>query len=271
MIMKDNKIPISIAIVCFNEEDNIERCLKSVSWADEIVIVDSFSTDKTVDICKKYTDRVVQREWPGFRDQKLYAISLATHEWILSIDSDEEVSDELASEIQERLAKDLNAYDGYIMKRHTFFLGRWINHSGWYPDRKLRLFKKQCFTISDGNLHEKFIVKGKTFKLNGELYHYTYKNISHQLKTIDGFTNIQTDEMIKNNETSFVVLKMLIKPPVNFFENYIYKLGILDGLAGLIICMLSAYSTFVKFAKLWEKSKHLSLNESRSEFSGLKD
>ena len=132
---------ISGVIVCYNEEENIERCLKSIAWADEIVVVDSFSTDNTLDICRKYTDTIHRRKWPGFIQQNEFAISLAQNEWVFAIDSDEAVTDELRDEIFDRLSADEDKYAGYYVKRHTFYLGKWINHGGWYPDYKLRLFK----------------------------------------------------------------------------------------------------------------------------------
>jgi glycosyltransferase involved in cell wall biosynthesis len=247
-------VKISAAIVCYNEERNIERCLKSLGWADEIVIVDSFSTDGTVDICKKYTDRVYQREWPGINKQKEYSVSLAENEWVLVIDADEAVSKELGDEIMHRLSADRGGYDGYFMKRHTFYLGRWINHCGWYPDYKLRLFKKDKGYFAGADPHDECFVDGKTTRLKGDLLHFTYQNISHQLKTIDSFSDTASSEMLKKG-ISLVLPKMIFKPPVKFFETYIYKLGVLDGLPGFIISVLSSYYIFIKFAKLWEKTR----------------
>jgi len=243
---------ISGVIVCYNEEENIEKCLKSLAWTDEIIVVDSFSTDSTVDICRKYTDKVYQREWPGHKEQKKYVITLAKNDWIFAIDSDEVVTDALRDEMLMRLSTDKDEYDGYCVKRHTFYLGRWIDHGGWYPDYKLRLFKKDKVYLGGENPHDKYFVDGRSAKLNGEIIHYTYKDISHQLRTIDRFSGIASDEMLKKN-TSFVLLKMLVKPPVKFLETYVYKLGILDGLPGFIISVLTSYYTFLKFAKLWEK------------------
>jgi glycosyltransferase involved in cell wall biosynthesis len=243
---------ISGVIVCYNEEENIERCLKSITWADEIVVVDSFSTDNTLDICKKYTDKIHKRKWPGYIQQNEFAISLAQNEWVFAIDSDEAVTDELRDEIFARLSADEDKYAGYYVKRHTFYLGKWINHGGWYPDYKLRLFKKDKVYIGGENPHHKYFVDGTSAKLKGEIIHYTYKSISHQLKVIDIFSDVASDEMLKKN-VSFALPKMLVKPPVKFLETYIYKLGILDGLPGFIISALTSYYSFIKFAKLWEK------------------
>ncbi len=242
---------ISSVIVCFNEEDNIERCLNSLLWTDEIVIVDSYSTDNTVSICRKYTKKVYQRKWPGINKQKEYAVSLASNEWILILDADEVVSDELKREIIDRLRYDNNKYSGYMVKRHTYYLGRWINHGGWYPDYKLRLFKKNEGYFVGEDPHDKIMVNGPVDKLKGEIYHYTYKNISHHIKTINNFSDVVSKNM-KNKGESFLITKMILKPPVKFLETYIYKFGFLDGIPGLIISILSSYYVFLKYAKLWE-------------------
>jgi len=243
---------ISAAVVCFNEEKNIERCLKSLEWADEIVVVDSFSTDNTVSICRKYTDRVYQRKWPGINKQKEFAVSLTKNEWVFVLDADEEVSKELRNEIRKRLEADDGRYDGYMIKRHTYYLGRWINHGGWYPDYKLRLFKKSKARFVGEDPHDKVAVLGKVGKLKGDIYHYTYEDISHHLRTINSFSDVVSENMLKKKER-FLLPKMLLKPPIKFFETYIYKLGFLDGIPGLIISILSSYYVFLKYAKLWEK------------------
>lgn len=264
--MVGDKPKISATVVCYNEEDNIERCLRSLSWADEIIIVDSFSTDRTVELSKKYTKRIYQREWPGFIQQKSYAVSLALYEWVFSLDSDEVVTEKLRNEILTRLSADRDQINGYYVKRHSFYLGRWINHGGWYPDYKLRLFKKNEVVCGGENPHDKYFVNGKTAKLSGEIEHYTYKSISDQLSTIDKFSAISADGLFRKG-SRFALIKMFFKPPIKFFETYVYKLGFLDGLAGFIIAVLSSYYIFVKFAKLWEKGKF----GSNTRFDGLSD
>jgi glycosyltransferase involved in cell wall biosynthesis len=261
-----DKLKISAVVVCYNERDNIEQCLKSLSWTDEIVVVDSFSTDGTAELCKKYTDRVYQREWPGYIEQKTYAVSLVKNEWVFSLDSDEVVTDILRDEILTRLSADKNEMNGYYVKRHSFYLGRWINHGGWYPDYKLRLFKKDEVFHGGENPHDRYFVKGKTAKLKGEIEHYTYKDISDQLSTIDRFSEIAS-EGLYIRDSRFALIKMLFKPPASFLETYVYKLGFLDGLAGFIISVLTSYYVFVKYAKLWEKKKL----GSNTHFDGVSD
>jgi glycosyltransferase involved in cell wall biosynthesis len=261
-----DKPKVSAIVVCYNEQENIERCLKSLLWADEIIVVDSFSTDRTVELCKKYTKRIYQREWPGFIQQKSYAVSLAQYEWVFSLDSDEVVTEKLRDEILTRLSADKDKINGYYVKRHSFYLGRWINHGGWFPDYKLRLFKKKAVICGGEDPHDKYFVTGKSAKLIGEIEHYTYKNISDQLSTIDRFSEISAEGLSRKG-SRFVLVKMLFKPPVKFIETYVYKLGFIDGLAGFIIAILSSYYIFVKYAKLWEKRKF----GNNTQFDGVSD
>jgi glycosyltransferase involved in cell wall biosynthesis len=261
-----DKLKISAVVVCYNERDNIEKCLKSLSWADEIIVVDSYSTDGTAELCRKYTNRVYQKEWPGYIQQKKYAVSLTKNQWIFSLDSDEVVTEELRNEILTRLSADKGEINGYYVKRHSFYLGRWINHGGWYPDRKLRLFKKDEVFHGGEDPHDKYFVNGKRAKLKGEIEHYTYKDISDQLSTIDRFSEIASEGLYRKN-SRFALIKMLFKPPAKFFETYVYKLGFLDGLAGFIISVLTTYYIFLKYAKLWEKRKF----GSNTHFDGVSD
>lgn len=254
--------PISVCIVCFNEENNIRRCLESVKWVKdyggEIVIVDSFSTDKTVEICREYTDKVFQNRWPGFVNQKNHALSLAKNDWVLSVDADEVISDPLRDAIiSEWKSGDYKAFDGYLMKRHTFYLGKWINHGGWYPDYKIRLFRKSKAVWGGRDPHDRIIMDksaAATKKLNYDIIHYTYKDISHQIKTIDRFSDASSEALLNEGKT-FCLCNILFRPPVKFIETYILKLGFLDGLAGFIISVSSAYYVFIKYAKMWEVSK----------------
>jgi glycosyltransferase involved in cell wall biosynthesis len=245
---------VSAVLVCCDEEENVERCLQSLAWADEIIVVDSFSQDRTVELCRKYTNRIFRREWSGMVQQREYAVSLARNEWVFAIDADEVVSEKLRDEVLARLSEDKNEKSGYYVKRHSYYLGRWINHGGWYPDFKLRLFRKDKAYVGGENPHDRCFVHGKTAKLKGEMIHYPYKDISRQLCTIDNYSDIVSDRLFKE-KSAFPLVKMYIKPPVKFIETYIYKLGFLDGLPGFVISVLSSYYVFMKYAKLWEKRK----------------
>jgi len=250
--VSEDHFKVSAVLVCCDEEENVERCLQSLAWADEIIVVDSFSQDRTVELCRKYTNSIFQREWSGMVQQRAYAVSLARKEWVFAIDADEVVTETLRDEVLRRLSEDKNEKSGYYIKRHSFYLGRWINHGGWYPDFKLRLFRKDKAYVGGENPHDKCFVQGRTAKLKGEMIHYPYKNISRQLRTIDTYSDIVSEKLFKE-KSAFPLVKMYIKPPVKFLETYIYKFGFLDGLPGFVITILSSYYVFMKYAKLWEK------------------
>jgi len=240
---------LSVTIITLNEEQNIRDALESVKWADEIVVVDSGSTDKTVEICKEYTDKVFYNPWPGYMSQKNLAIDKASHAWIFSIDADERVTPLLASEIQEAL-KEPKA-DAYAVPRHVFYVDRWIDHSGWYPDYKIRLFRRDKAEWGGGNLHETVIVNGKVKYLKGDLIHYSFRDIAHHINTMNSFTTIASKEYIKSGKR-FRFSDMIFRPVFMFFKSYILKQGFRDGLPGLVIAVAAAYHVFIKYAKLWE-------------------
>lgn len=262
--------PISVCIICFNEEDNIKRCLESVKWVNhsggEIIVVDSFSTDRTVEICHQYTDKVFQNKWPGFVNQKNYALDLASNEWVLSLDADEVIYDQARDEIiQEWKNHGYEKYDGYYFKRHTFYLGRWINYGGWYPDYKLRLFRKSKGRWGGGDPHDRVVINEPAVlkRFEGEIIHYTYKNISHQLKTIDRFSDATLETLLAQKK-KFNLFHLLFRPPIKFLETYIWKAGFLDGFPGFIIAILSSYYVFIRYAKLWEWTMTKKGNENGS-------
>lgn len=241
---------ISVCIICGDEIDNIERCLKSVTWADEIVVIDSFSKDGTYDVAKKYTDKVFRHEWLGYIKQKQLAAEMAAGPWILFIDSDEEVSDKLRAEIEDLFSKPLSAdVHGFDFPRIVYFLGRWIRHGDWYPDRKLRLFLKRSGQCGGEEPHDRIIVDGKVVKLRGTLNHYTYRHISDQISQLNKFSSISA-ETHRNKKTA--LWGMLFHPLFRFLKCYFLKRGFLDGIPGLIIAVNVAFGTFAKYAKLWD-------------------
>ncbi|MBM2839344.1 MAG: waaE [Deltaproteobacteria bacterium] len=243
---------LSVTIITLNEEQNILDALESVKWADEIVVVDSGSTDKTVEICKEYTDKVFYNPWPGYMAQKNLAIDKASHTWILSIDADERVTPLLASEIQEAL-KEPKA-DAYAVPRHVFYVDRWIDHSGWYPDYKIRLFRRDKAEWGGGNLHETIVVNGDVKYLKGDLLHYTFRDLAHHVNTLNNFTSVAAREYAETGKR-FRLTDMLFRPFFMFFKSYILKQGFRDGLPGVIISVTAGYHVFVKYAKLWELSR----------------
>lgn len=241
---------LSVTIITLNEEDNIRRAIESVKWADEIVVVDSGSTDRTVEICKEFTSKVFHQDWLGMNGQKAFAKEQATCDWLLNIDADERVSHELAGEIKTALEGESDL-DGFFIPRRVNYLGRWINHSGWYPDYTLRLFKRNKGRWAGTDPHDKVLVDGKLAYLNGDIYHYTYKNIEDHINTMNRFTTVAAGEYAKKDKSSGL-LNIVLRPPFTFFKKYILKQGFRDGLPGFIIAFSSAYYVFLKYIKLWE-------------------
>ena len=249
-------IPISVCIICFNEEQNIRRCIGSCTWADEIIVVDSMSQDKTVAIATEYTDKVFQRPWPGYSEQKNFALSQAKGDWILSLDADEEISIYLRDEILTEIRK-TEAKDGYRIPRRSFYQGRWINHSGFYPDKQLRLFRSAKGRWTGGRVHEKVEINGPVGEFRNDLLHYPYKGvISGQLQTVNSFSSLFAQDMHEKGKRYRLSLQLL-RPVLKFLEVYIIKFGFLDGVAGLVIAVTSAYAMFVRYVKLRELEKKL--------------
>ena len=252
---------ISAVIITRNEEKNIARCLESLKWVDEIVVVDSESTDKTVEIAKRYNAKIVSPIWEGYGKAKNFGVDAVCGEWILSVDADEELSEKLKIEIKE-IISNLDACDGYYLKRKTKFMGRWILHCGWYPDYILRLFKKSKGRFDDKVIHERVLVQGTTGKTNGELLHYSYESLEQYFEKFNRYTTISANEELAKG-TNVDIVKLLIKPIAAFLKHYIIKLGFLDSTAGFVLSVLSAKAVFVKYSKLMElikKEKHDSKN-----------
>ena len=243
---------ISACLTVGNEENNIRRCLNSLRWADEIVVIDSFSKDKTADICREYTDRVYQHEWLGYVGQKELIKKMAVHPWILFIDADEEVSDELQAQILSEFESGANRqYVGYQFPRKVFFLGTWITHGEWWPDIKMRLFRKDKGICTGSEPHDHVIVNGSIKFLSGCLHHYTYDDITDQIYTLNRFSSIAATSL-RNEGRRFSIADLLFRPFFRFIKGFIFKRGFMDGYRGLIIALLSSIGVFYKYAKLWE-------------------
>jgi glycosyltransferase involved in cell wall biosynthesis len=243
---------LSCVIVCYNEEEKIQATLEGLrDVCDEILVVDSFSTDATVEICRQYTERVIQRSWNGYRDQKQYATEQAIHDWVLSLDADEELSQELRAELLQWKESGGNHCNGYFIPRLAFFMGRWIKHTTWYPDWQLRLFRKSCGRWEGGRVHEAFKVHGPKGKFAGHLYHYTYSSISEYLEQLERFSSLAAKDYDDSGKRARV-RHLLIDPKLVFFKNYIIRKGFMDGVPGLVVSLLAAASTFFKYLKLWE-------------------
>jgi len=243
---------ISACVTAGNEERNIARCLESLRWCDEIVVVDSFSRDGTVEICRRYTDRVVQHEWLGYIGQKNHAIGLASHSWVLVLDADEEVSPGLRDEILAALEADGNDYGGYLFPRQVHYLGRWIRHGEWYPDVKLRLFRRELGRAEGREPHDHIVVRGRIRRLEHPIHHYTYDDLRDHVETMNRFSSITAREQFREGRR-FHWTDILFRPLWRFLKAYVFKRGFLDGRRGLLIASISAFGVMVKFAKLWEQ------------------
>lgn len=248
---------ISVVIITYNEEHNIGRCLQAIAGiADEMLVVDSFSTDKTTDIAHQYHAKVVQQEFRGYISQKNFATDEAKHDWILSIDADEVVSTSLANSILQIKEKGAQ-YHSYQCNRMANYCGTWIRHGGWYPDRKTRFFdRRQGTWKGSNNLHEKWQphATGKTGRLKGDLLHYTFNTISEHLQQIDRFTDIMAKTLAENGKKTSI-LKVIFSSAWRFFNDYVLHLGFLDGYAGYLVCRYSAFATQVKYSKLKQYAK----------------
>ncbi|MDP8262304.1 MAG: glycosyltransferase [Candidatus Ancaeobacter aquaticus] len=254
---KDGKLNVSVCVITFNEEKNIRECLESVKWFGQIIVLDSQSTDKTVEIAREYTDKVYQVPWEGFSKNKNMCIEKATKEWVFVIDADERVTSELANECT-LLYGDNN---GYSVARKNFFLCRWIKSCGWYPDYSVRLFKNGKGKFKERMVHEAVHIEGKKGKLHNPLLHFTYTSIRQFIGRLNRYSTLAAKEMQRDPERDYskkkalLFAELLIRPQFTFFKMYIIKYGFLDGLYGFVISSMYAYYVFLKYAKLYERTK----------------
>ena len=220
---------ISACIIVFNEERKIRRCLQSVAWCDETVVLDSFSTDRTLEICQEFTDRIHQHEWLGYVGQRNLVRQFAVHPWVLFLDSDEEVSPALRDEILAEFERSNGSYVGYEFPRLVYFLGKWIRHGEWYPDVKLRLFKKAHGRTEGEEPHDHVTVNGPVKRLKNPIWHYTYDDIRDQIQQLDRFSTITAQQKYVR-DAAFLWTDLLFRPGLRFLKGYFLKLGFLDGL-----------------------------------------
>lgn len=245
---------ISACVTAGNEEGNIRRCLESVAWCDEIVVVDSYSEDRTAEICREYTDRVYQHEWLGYIGQKNLVRRMAAGPWILILDADEEVSAGLRDEIRSALERDAGRYAGYLFPRRVRYLGRWIRFGEWYPDLKLRLFLKDRGRAQGREPHDHILVDGPVRRLRNPILHYTYDDLRDHLDTANRFSTITAAEKHREGER-FRWTDIVLRPFLRFLKAYVFKGGFLDGRRGYLIASISAFTVMIKYAKLWERQQ----------------
>jgi glycosyltransferase involved in cell wall biosynthesis len=242
---------LSVTIITKNEEADIGEAIASVAWADEILVVDSHSTDRTVDIARSANARVIVivRDWPGYVEQKNYAASQAANDWILSLDADERVTAELAREVQDTLAAPSQA--AYELPRVTWHLGRWIRATDWYPDYQTRLYDRRRARWNGRYVHESVAVDGPLGRLKGDLQHFAYTGIEDHLETIDRYTTLAARQMFEDGRRA-TVTKLLLHGPLAFARNYVARGGFRLGGPGAIVSAMNAYYVFLKYAKLWQ-------------------
>jgi (heptosyl)LPS beta-1,4-glucosyltransferase len=238
---------LTATIITHNEELNIERSLKSLSWVDEIVVVDSYSEDKTVVICKKYNCKVIQTEWKGFGKTKKFAVDNASNDWILSIDADEEVTDSLRKNIEALLINPQN--NSYSVKRKSFYLGKEVKHCGWDNDYPLRLFNRRFGNFNDKEVHESVKIKGERSKIHEPLLHYTYPTISSHIEKMNRYSNLA----LVNESKKTSILGSVALGINKFVKMYFLQRGFLDGKVGFVLSYNSAFGVYLKYIKRWQQ------------------
>lgn len=245
---------LTVTVITYNEAEHIAAALDSVAWADEIIVVDSGSTDGTAKIARTRATRVISREWPGYSAQKNYAADQASNDWVLSMDADERVTPALAAEIRELLARGPEL-EGYRIRRVSFYLGQWVRSTDWFPDFQLRLYNRHAGRWNGMRIHESFRLRaGEPGRLRGELEHYAYRDISHHLRKIDVYTTLIAEQWYEEGRRTSLAA-MAVHPWVAFVRNYVLRAGFRDGRVGFIVSTLNSYYVFLKLAKLWERQR----------------
>ena len=240
---------VTAIIPTFNEEENIERAINSVLWADEILIVDSFSKDKTLDIARKYNCRILEHEYKNSATQKNWTIPQATHEWIFLLDADETCSEQLRDEMLSLLEKG-TSHSAFRIFRQNFFMGKMIRYCGWQSDSVIRLFRRDNCRYQDLNVHAEIVSEGSTGTLKNKIYHYTYSSYTRYAEKYEKYTTWSAKDRLKKTK-KVTCFHLVVKPAFRFFKQYILKLGILDGKVGFILCTMSSYSVFLRYLKAW--------------------
>lgn len=252
--------PLSVCVLACNEATELERCLLSVAWADEIVVVvDEKSRDATEAVARRLASRVERRVYAGDVEQKKYCAALAKHDWILIVDPDEVVSEPLSEAIRASLRSEgttgaSSSPVGFRVNRATFHLGRWIRHGDFYPDWKLRLYRRSRARWTGRDPHGRIEVEGPVVSLEGELLHYSYRDLADQIARIQFFSDQAANALVREGAI-FRIHRLVLRPPARFLRSYVLRRGFLDGMPGFIIAVASAFYVFLKYAKLWERSR----------------
>jgi glycosyltransferase involved in cell wall biosynthesis len=244
---------LSVAVITLDEAARLRQCLDSVAWADEIVVVDACSHDKTVQIAREFTDRVIVRPWAGFAAQKNFALEQSAGDWVLSLDADEEVAPDLRHEIMTIVA-DPRACDGYAVRRRNMFLGRWIRYGGLYPDWQVRLFRRGRGHFADRAVHESVSVAGPVGRLRGHLVHRSYEGVSDFIDRANRYSSLAAEQLVRDGRRVGAGA-LVVRPLGRFLSMYVIQRGFLDGRRGLLLATLYAYYVFMRSAKAWEVTR----------------
>jgi glycosyltransferase involved in cell wall biosynthesis len=244
---------LSVTLITLNEAENLARALRSVEFANEVIVVDSGSTDETVEIARELGATVFENAWPGYGQQKNFAHQKAQNEWVLSLDADEEVSPALADEIRTVLSTNPRE-NGFSIPRRTFHLGRWINHGGWYPNRLIRLSRREHSRWTEPQIHEALEVTGATGRLQSDIHHYSFKNLRQQIEVNLRYSHLGYQQLSERGRKRSL-LRLIFKPISKFIETFILKRGFLDGVPGLIIAVGAAYSVFLKYSYFYDPTE----------------
>jgi glycosyltransferase involved in cell wall biosynthesis len=248
---------LSVCLMVRDEEKNLPACLESVKLADEIVVVDSGSRDRTVEIARGFGARVIHREWPGNVAQRRYSVGQATHDWTLYVDADERATPALQASIRAVLEKDGDGRDGFWIGRKLFYCGRWIEHGGWYPEWQVRLFRRSKARVVGIDPHDRLLVDGPTGRLAGDLLHYSFRDLSHQVQVMDRYTGMASRDLAGHGRRFRRLRDLALRPFVRFFTTYVLRLGFMDGVPGFLMAVNHAYAGFMKYARLWEIERGL--------------
>jgi glycosyltransferase involved in cell wall biosynthesis len=244
---------LSVVVVTRNEEERIRACLESVAWADELIVVDAESEDKTASIAREVTDHVIARPWPGYAAQKNYGLELARGAWIFSLDADEIVSPALRAEIERVVDLD-GPSDGYSVPRRNIFWGRWVRHGGLYPDRQVRLFRRGRGRFTERRVHESVHVDGQVAALAGHLDHRSYRDVSDFLARADRYATLAAEDLLARGRRVHA-WDFVLRPLGRFLGMYVLERGFLDGARGFLLAALYAYYVLIRCAKVWERTK----------------
>jgi len=241
---------VSVTIIAWNEEDLLKACLESVGWADEIIVIDAESTDKTVQVAREFTDKIWVRPWPGFAAQKNFALEQADGEWILSLDADERVTPELRSRI-DAIVRAGGPADGYSIPRRNLFWGAWVRHGGLYPDYQLRLFRRGAGRFVDSAVHESVLVAERVEKVVEPLLHHSYRGLDDFVTRSNRYSTLAAAELVKRGDRPRL-LGLALRPLGRFLSMYVLRVGFLDGWRGFVLAVLYANYVFLRMAKAWE-------------------